>query len=134
MFPSEHDVETFKAEFGAESILHRLAISRQSYCGTQAAVVIKPAPTKEATLQHAWELVRSIARWILARASELPPTERYEIIIGWSQSVRRLQGQIFKVGGDHATVQTIADSAEWTQCGRTPLIRWEKDVFENHVV
>ena len=96
-------------------------------------MVITPKDTKDATLAHAWELVRSIARWILVRASELPPSERYEIIVGWSQTVRRLQGQVFKVGGDHAAVQTIADSAEWTQCGRAPLIRWEKDVFENRV-
>jgi hypothetical protein len=134
MFPSEHDVETFKAAFGSESILQRFTISRQTYCGTQAGVVITPELTKEATLRHAWELVRAIARWILVRASELPTSERYEIIVGWSQSVRRLQGQIFKVGGDRATIQTIADSVEWSQCGRTPLIRWEKDVFENRVV
>jgi len=133
MFPSDHDIEAFKTEFGRESILERFAISRQSCCGTQAGVVITPKDTKDATLAHAWELVRSIARWILVRASELPPSERYEIIVGWSQTVRRLQGQVFKVGGDHAAVQTIADSAEWTQCGRAPLIRWEKDVFENRV-
>jgi hypothetical protein len=133
MFPSEHDVEDFKTEFGADSILHRFAISRQSYCGTQAGVVILPDATKDATLARAWELVRAIARWILVRSSDLPASERYEVIVGWSQSVRRLQGQIFKVGGDRATVQTIADSESWSQCGRAPLIRWEKDVFENHV-
>ena len=133
MFPSERDIEDFKAEFGADSILHRLAIPRQSYCGLQAAVVIVPDATKDATLARAWELVRAIAHWILDRDAEFPASERYEVIVGWSQSVRRLQGQIFKVGGDRASVQTIADSESWSQCGRAPLIRWEKDVFENHV-
>lgn len=131
MFPSERDVEDFKAEFGADSILHRLAVARQSYFGLQAAVVIMPEATKDATLARAWELVRAIARWILARDTELPANERYEVTVGWSRLVRRSRGQIFKVGGDRAAVQTIADSESWSLCGRAPLIRWEKDVFEN---
>jgi hypothetical protein len=133
MFPSERDIEDFKTEFGADSILHRLAIPRQSYSGLQAAVVIMPEANKDATLARAWESVRAIARWILARDAEIPASERYEVIVGWRQSVRRLQGQIFKVGGDRNTVQIIADSESWSQCGHAPLIRWEKDVFENHV-
>jgi hypothetical protein len=131
MFPSEQDVEAFKTEFGSESVLQRFVVPRQPYCGTRACVVVTPVVTKDATLRCCWELVRAIARWILARSSELPASERYEVIVGWNQSVRRLQGQIFKVGGDRAAIQTIADSAEWSHCGLAPLVRWEKDVFEN---
>jgi hypothetical protein len=134
MFPSEQDLEAFRAEFGPESILHRLAIPRQSYCGTQAAVVIAPEVTKDATLARAWEIVRAVARWLLGRAAGLPANERYEIIVGWSQSVRKLQGQIFKTGGESSAIQTIADSTQWAQCGRAPLHRWEKDVFEKNLL
>lgn len=132
MFPSEYNIELFKQEFGAESIVIRSAIPRQSFCGTQAAVVIIPRSTKEATLTYAWGLVRAIARWILSHASELPANERIIIIVGWSQSVRKLQGQIFKVGGDFATIQTIANTASWSECQYGPLFKWEKDVFQNH--
>lgn len=132
MFPSEHDIEIFKAEFGPESILLRSPIPGQGIHGTQAAAVITPEATKDATLRRAWDSVRAISRWILARGSELPVSERYGLIVGWSQSVRRFQGQIFKVIGDRTTVQTVADSDSWSQCGQAPKLRWEKDVFENH--
>jgi len=52
----------------------------------------------------------------------------------WIAKRLRMGSRIFKVGGDRTTVQAIASSAEWTQCGRAPLIRWEKDVFENRTV
>jgi len=130
MFPSEHDVEAFRTEFGAESIIHRLAIPRQSFCGTQAAVVMTPASTKDETLARAWELVRAIAHWILARAPELPANERYEVIVGWSQAVRRKQGQIFKWGGELATIRGMADSSDWRQYEQALRHNWGKDVFE----
>jgi hypothetical protein len=129
MFPSEHDIDIFKADFGPESILLRIPIPGQSIYATQAAAVIIPEATKDATLRRAWESVRAIARWILAHGSELPASERYGIIVGWSRSVRERQGQIFKLVGDRMEVKTVADSESWPQCGRTPLIRWEKDVF-----
>jgi hypothetical protein len=129
MFPREADIENFKVEFGSEGILRRLEIRRRGCHAIQAATVIMPNATKDATLMRAWRLVRSIAHWIIACGTELPVNERYEIIIGWSKSVRKLQGQIFKVSGDRAAVQAIADSESWIQCGCVPLLRWEKDVF-----
>ena len=83
--------------------------------------------------------MREQARWILAHAHGLPATERYMIIVSWSQSVRRLQGQIFKAGGGVEGVRAISDSADWVEFGKITrqqalLPRWEKDVFDAHAV
>jgi len=134
MFPSQQDIEDFRAQFGVESVLHRLALAHLNCCGTQAAVLITPARTKAETLALAWEMVRSAARWILSRSADLPMTERYMIIVGWSQSVREFQGQIFKTGGDHAAVRAIAESEDWKAFESALLRNWEKDVFDGRVV
>ena len=133
MFPTPHDVEAFKSEFGADSTIDRMEIRHLACCGTQAAAVIAPSQTKEATLTHAWELIRRLALWMLRHTVELPSTEKYCVIVGWSQSVRRLQGQIFRACGDRARLQCIADSTDWHQFEHTIRNNWEKDVFENHV-
>lgn len=133
MFPSPQDVEALKSEFGVESIIERMEIRHLACCGTQAAAVITPLSSKEATLIHAWELIRGLARWTLDHTVELPATERYCVIVGWSQSVRRLQGQIFRACGDRERLQHIADATDWHQFEHTIRNNWEKDVFENHV-
>jgi hypothetical protein len=96
--------------------------------------MIAPASTKAETLESAWPLVRSIARWVLSRAADQPEIGRFEIIVGWSQSVRKMQGQIFKTGGDQATVRAIAASENWSQYPHALQKRWEKDVFDARVV
>jgi hypothetical protein len=131
MFPSLQDVESFNSEFGAEAIIHRLPISHLNCNGTQAATVIKPLDSKDSTLEFAWEQVRKIADWILQRSVGLPSSERYMVIVGWSQTVRKQQGQIFKVGGELSALTAIAASANWKKDGYSPLLNWEKDVFTN---
>jgi hypothetical protein len=133
MFPTQQDIEAFQAEFGPESSLERMQIPQRDFCGTQAAAVILPSQTKDETLKHAWSLIRRMARWIVDRAGDHPATERYVIIVGWSQSVRRLQGQIFKKGGDREVIRAVADQTDWSQHEHALLPRWEKDVFESRV-
>jgi hypothetical protein len=135
MFPASQDVKAFQSAFGADALLERLQIPRENYCGTQPCVVIRPTTTKDETLIIAWNLMREQARWILTHSSNLPVSERYMIIVGWSQSVRRLQGQIFKAGGAIGEVQAIAASVDWNEFGQTTRQqvlqpRWEKDVFD----
>ena len=134
MFPSAQELDAFRAEFGQESVIHRMQIPRRDNCGTQVVATIVPLPTKEETLNRAWSLARSLARWILARAHELTADERCIVIVGWSRSVRRLQGQIFKMGGTLDILCRLAECADWKTAQKIPgqqipLIRWEKDVF-----
>ena len=133
MFPTRQDIEAFQAEFGPESVLERHQFPQRDFCGTQAVAVILPSLTKEETLKHAWSLIRSMAGWIIDRAGDHPATERYIIIVGWSRSVRPLQGQIFKKGGDREMIRAVADHTDWSQHEHALLSRWEKDVFESRV-
>jgi len=134
MFPSEHDVEEFKAQFGSDSVLHRIPLSHLGCDGLQAAAMITPAPTKAETLEIAWTLVRSVARWVLPQAADHPTVGRFEIIVGWSQSVRKMQGQIFKTGGDQDTVRAIAACENWSQYPSALQQSWEKAAFDARVV
>ncbi len=134
MFPTAQELDAFKAQFGPESVIHRMQIPRRGTWGTQAAATVVPSPTKEETLNHAWGLARSLARWVLARAHELTTDERCIVIVGWSKSVRPLQGQIFKMGGSLDILATLAQCADWQTAQKIPgqqipLVRWEKDVF-----
>jgi hypothetical protein len=134
MFPTAQDLEEFRAQFGPESVIDRMQIPRRDAWGTQVAATVVPSPTKEETLRHAWSLARSLARWVLARAHELTTDERCIVIVGWSRSVRPLQGQIFKMGGSLDILATLAKCADWQTAQKTPgqqipLTRWEKDVF-----
>jgi hypothetical protein len=133
VFPTQQDIEAFQVEFGAESVLDRHQIPQRKFCGTQAAALIVPSQSKEETLKHAWSLVRSLARWVFDRADGLPTTERYIIIVGWSRSVRGLQGQIFKVGGDRDELRVISEAPDWSIREHALLPRWEKDVFHSRV-
>ena len=133
MFPSIDDTEAFKSEFGTESVIERLEIPHLERRGTRVVAVITPAKTKEATLVSAWRLVRALADYLLRHSAALPETERYEIIVAWSQSVRRLQGHIFKVAGTLNDIQGIAESADWqTAYPHALRLGWEKDVFDVH--
>lgn len=134
MFPTAQELDAFRAEFGPESVIDRMQIPRRDTWGTQVAATVAPLVTKEETLDHAWTLARSLACWILARAQELTPDERCFVIVGWSKSVRPLQGQIFKMGGTLDILASLAECADWKTAQKIPgqqipLFRWEKDVF-----
>jgi len=131
MFPSSQDLVAFRLEFGVESIISRMAIPRLGCCGTQTAVVIAPLETRDATLTHSWKLIRNQADWLLRHTRDLPPTERYCVIVGWSRTVRKLQGQIFRACGDQARMQSIADSTGWRQFEHTIRNNWEKGLFDD---
>src|SRR4051812_23581576 len=100
MFPSQRDISDFAARFGDEGHLSRGPIPRLDVHGTSVAAMITPERTPEETLARAWRLLQSLSEWVVHRASaELPPTERYSLIVGWSKTVRDKQGQVFKAGG-----------------------------------
>jgi hypothetical protein len=139
MFPSNQDIAEFSSEFGQESFIGRSYVTKLACFGTQVAAVVMPEQSKEATLTRAWGMVRRLADWVLTHADELPPKERIFVIVGWSRSVRTLQGQIFKAGGDIETIRAIAASEDWSHFEqktqyRALLPRWEKDVFDEHAV
>src|SRR5258705_120792 len=130
MFPTTQDCEAFRSEFGPEGVIHRMEIPPRGGWGAQGAAVVMAAETKEDTLERAWALARSLAHWTLARVGSLTPTERCIVIVGWSKSVRPLQGQIFKMGGTLDMLARLAACEDWktvqgTTGQRVLLARWE---------
>jgi hypothetical protein len=134
MFPTKDDISDFAIRFGNEGHLSRSLISHLNVHGTTVAAVIAPERTPEETLAHTWRLLQSLAEWVIQRAANLPPTERYMLIVGWSKSVREMQGQIFKAGGTIENVREVVASPDWEAWERASgyralLPNWQKDVF-----
>lgn len=106
----------------------------QAVC-LQAGVCIKPRRGKEETLILAWKTVRELAKWLLDQSDDLSGHVRYQIVIGWSKTIRRQQGQIFKIFGDADRLRLILNCENYRQFSEiapdnwVPLPGWEKDVF-----
>ena len=127
------DELALQSEFGFESGLSRVRLQHLDCYGTQVATTITPCKTEVETLQCAWNVVRSLAAWVLRNSDTLPINERFELIVGWSRTVRQAQGQIFKTGGLASDLKRIVSLPEeeamvsFEKCGlRT---HWQKDVF-----
>jgi hypothetical protein len=134
MFPSEPDISDFAARFGDEGHLSRAPIPHLGIHGTTLAAMITPERTPEATLAQAWCLLQSLAEWVVQRAANPPPSDRYMLIVGWSKSVREKQGQVFKAGGTIENIRQIVASPDWDSWQRVSghralLPPWQKDVF-----
>ena len=127
------DEQTLQSEFGNEAILNRLWLAHLGCHGTQVAATIVPGNTEAGTLQNAWDVVRRLAEWTIRNGVNLPADERFELIVGWSRSVRPMQGQIFKTGGVRCDLQCIASSPtydEFVSAEHNPLrTNWRKDVL-----
>jgi hypothetical protein len=122
-----------KSAFGNEAVLHRLWLAHLNCHGTQAAATITPRENEPQTLRDAWKLVQELASWLLQEGTSLPESERYEIIVGWSRSVRPQQGQIFKTGGTRGDLQRIVGSPtaeSFVSPEHNPLrSNWQNNVF-----
>jgi hypothetical protein len=133
MFPSDLDKADFAARFGVDAHLQRMAIPRQRASATTLAAFVMPKEGPEATLALAWDLARSLARWLLDRIGELPANEVYAIVVGWSKATREHQGQIFKLIASTEDVRQIVACSKWVdweQSGHRALLpNWQRDVF-----
>ncbi|GJI92206.1 hypothetical protein [Duganella hordei] len=121
-----------KAKFGTEAELNRLWLSHLECYGIQIGVTVTPGGSETETLKAAWGLVRDVSAWLLNNSALLPENERYEIIVGWSCSVRPQRGQIFKTGGSAEELLKIVDAPTYESvitADHSPLRQnWQKDV------
>lgn len=127
------DTKELKSKFGNESELTRLWLPHLECYGTQISATVTPDASEERTLQNSWDLVKDLAAWLLDKGTLRPDTERYEIIVGWSSSIRSRQGQIFKTGGSAVELLKIVAAPDYEYVitpDHSPLRHnWEKDVF-----
>ena len=125
-------------KYGADFSFDRLSIPQadgKRLSAHQACVCIAPKENEAATLEYAWQIVRELAKWLAETFVDLPEQERFQVIVGWSQAVRRHQGQIFKIWGfrhrmvEIATTATCEEFARKSGDSRVPMPGWQKDVF-----
>ena len=101
----------------------------------QACVCIVPMEDEATTLGYAWQIVRELAMWLTETFSGLPDGERFQVVVGWCESVRKHQGQIFKIWGfrdsmcEIAATRTYEEFARKSGDLRVPIPGWQKDVF-----
>jgi hypothetical protein len=126
------DAHSLKAEFGSEALIHRLWLSHLECHGTQVTATITPRGTEAESLLEAWQVVQSLASWLLRDAATLPENERYEIVVGWSSSVGTPQGQIFKTGGLVGDLQRIVSSPTYNDFAPSALrSNWQKQAHRS---
>jgi hypothetical protein len=126
-------------KYGADFIFDRLSIPQSDgsrLSAHQACVCIAPKEDEASTLEYAWQIVRELAKWLTETFVGLPEGERFQVIVGWSQAVRRHQGQIFKIWGfrdrmvEIAATPTCEEFARKSGDPRVPMPGWQKDVFQ----
>ncbi len=125
-------------KYGADFIFDRLSIPQADgsrISAQQACVCIAPKEDEASTLGYAWQIVRELAKWLTETCVGLPEGERFQVIVGWSEAVRRHQGQIFKIWGfrdrmiEIAATPTCEEFSRKTGDPRVPMPGWQKDVF-----
>lgn len=125
----------FIAQFGNDMIYERCRVGSLAFSTvTTAGVCVRPASSKEETLEACWLYVQEIARWLIARIRRYPDDERFEIIVAWSTAVRVRQGHIFKIIGDVGEIVALPSFSSWreyeAQTHRAALVaNWAKEVF-----
>lgn len=130
--------EKYGDEFSYDRLAIRQADGRTIICH-QGCVCIKASEDKEATLTFGWQVVRELAHWLITTYDVVPEDERFQIIVAWSKSVRKLQGHIFKIWGFKEGMRTIAscesyrEYASLTGNWHVPMLKGEKDVFTNEI-
>jgi hypothetical protein len=87
---------------------------------------IVPAPTRSEFEQLFVRYTREMASWVLAHKAEFGRGDRFQLILGLPESVRRVGRQIIKTGGDYNELAKIAD-------GTMPVVpfpRWDIGIFD----
>lgn len=73
--------------------------------------LITPAETRDAHLVLVWTYAREMAAWIIQRRNRFEPGDRFQLIVGWPESVRTSARQIVKFGGGFEDLYRIAAAA-----------------------
>jgi hypothetical protein len=87
---------------------------------------MSPAATRAETESLLVDRTREMASWILNHRSEFGPGDKFQLILGWPESIRKTGRQIIKAGGDYDALARIVSGVE-------PVVTrpgWDKSIFE----
>src|SRR5689334_1291122 len=91
----------FRAEFGDDSVFDGCDF-RPHFDGWlyNVARLVSLSPNREQHAAKVWAYTREMAAWLLARRAHFQPGDRFQLVVGWPEQVRRTARQIVKLGGD----------------------------------
>jgi len=70
--------------------------------------LIQPGRTISETAAQAADCTRQIAGWVLANRERFGAEDRFQIVVGWPLSVRKIRRQIVKTGGTYEDIEAIS--------------------------
>lgn len=82
-----------------------------------------------------WAYVREMAQWILVRRDRFQPGDRFQLVVGWPETVRATGRQIVKLGGPFDDLSQIAGSdtfGDYQSVSGHSVFRpgWDKAIYE----
>ena len=87
---------------------------------------ITPNITINETERILADCTRQIASWVLAHRNQYATGDRFQIIIGWPESVAKYNRQVVKTGGDIKDIEAIASGAKEILF----MPGWTKQIFK----
>jgi hypothetical protein len=70
--------------------------------------LIRPGQTITDTMAFVVDCTRQIAGWVLANRERFRPEDRFQIVVAWPLSVRKIRRQIVKTGGTYGDIEEIS--------------------------
>jgi hypothetical protein len=126
----------FLAMFGPESGLEPVDF-RPHFEGSlwNAHRLSERSATREAHVALVWTFVREMAAWIMARRERFESGDRFQLIVGWPESVRITSRQIVKLGGGFDALERIAAAATFAAyhpASDRPVFLpgWDRSIYE----
>ena len=128
--------DRFVSAFGPNSFLSGCDF-RPSLDGWlyNACYVVDKLPTRELQESSTWTIAQAITQWLLENRSLFSEQDRFQVIVGWPESVRRSGRQIVKVGGTFKELQVLIDAKNFTEFERVTgqtffTLNWDLEVFD----
>jgi hypothetical protein len=87
---------------------------------------VLPAASKAETEDMLVYRVREMAAWILQHREEFGAGDKFQLILGWPESIRTTGRQVIKTGGTFDTLARIFSGDESVVCRHG----WDKGIFE----
>ena len=89
---------------------------------------IEPKSSEESTGEFMQDCARKLAAWVLANRDRFGEGDRFQIIVGWPESVRESNRQVIKTGGTYEELQQIVAEQKPVELRRS----WSVGIFETN--
>jgi len=101
-----------------------------------AAVPIKPLRTEGETYRLVWNQGILICEWLLVFSEQFGKNDRFQVLVAWDESVRRISRHIIKIRGEIGSLAKASACASLQDAIKEGVsvqefAGWSKNVFES---